>query len=110
MGRIFNGILLAAMIVGAVLTYNMKHGAEVEADKVAQLNAEIGREKETIALLRAEWSKLSQPSRLQELIARYPDHFKLAPFTASQFATIDEVPMKPVSPGDLLAKKIAASE
>ncbi len=35
MGRVFNLILLAAMIVGAVVTYDMKHKAELAADRVA---------------------------------------------------------------------------
>jgi hypothetical protein len=110
MGRIFNAVLLIAMIGGAGVTYDMKHGAEVEADKVVRLQADIAREKETLTLLRAEWSKLSQPGRLQELVARYADHFKLAPFAADQFATLDEIPQKAIDPGDALGKKIAASE
>ena len=77
MGRIFNALLLTVMIAGAIVTYNMKHRAEVEADKVARLQADIGAEKEAIGLLRAEWSKLTQPSRLEELVGRYGDHFKL---------------------------------
>jgi len=36
MGRIFNALLLTVMIAGAIVTYNMKHRAEVEADKVAR--------------------------------------------------------------------------
>jgi hypothetical protein len=110
MGRILNAVLLTAMIIGAAITYDMKHRAEVESDRVDQLQADIASEKDALSLLNAEWSKLSQPGRLQELVQRYADHFKLAAFAADQSATLAEIPEKPVDPGDALAKKIAASE
>jgi hypothetical protein len=96
--RIFNFVLLAAMIVGAAIVYNMKHEAEVAADKVARLQAEIAREKDAVALLRAEWSVLTQPARLQDVVTKYADHFQLQPFSPKQMATIDEIPLKPVPP------------
>lgn len=95
MVRVLNVLLVLAMLVGAGLTYQMKHRAEVVAHRVARMNINIGREKEAIALLKAEWSVLSQPGRLQDVIARYQDHFKLEPFAASQVATLDEIPLKP---------------
>ena len=110
MGRIFNAVLLTVMIIGAAITYDMKHRAEVESEKVDRLQAQIAEEKDALSMLNAEWSKLSQPARLQELVQRYADHFKLAAFSANQFASLAEIPQKPVDPGDALAKKIAASE
>lgn len=96
MNRIINVVLVMMMIAGAAVTYEMKHRAGVAAQRVARLHAVIGKEKEAIALLKAEWSLLSQPSRLQAVIVRYQDHFKLEPFSASQVATLDEIPLKPV--------------
>lgn len=93
--RIVNLLLLAAMIGGALLTYNLKHHAEVAADRVARLNANIADEREAIALLKTEWSLLTQPGRLQALVTKYEDHFKLQPFSASQVATLDEIPRRP---------------
>ena len=96
--RIFNFILLAIMIVGAVVTYDMKHKAEVAAAKVARLQADIAKEKDAIALLRAEWSVLTQPGRLQSVVEKYADHFQLAPFTPAQIATIGEIPLRKPAP------------
>lgn len=96
--RIVNLLLLAIMIGGAVVTYNLKHRAEVVADRVARLDANIGDEREAIAFLKTEWSLLTQPSRLQALVTKYQDHFKLQPFSASQVATLDEIPMRPAEP------------
>ena len=94
-GRIFNVILVLAMVAAAVVTYNLKHEAEKAAARVSRLHAAIAKEREQIAMLKAEWSALSQPSRLQQLVERYQDHFKLEPFAASQVATLDEIPLRP---------------
>jgi hypothetical protein len=103
--RILNIVLFIAMIVGAAVTYDMKHKAELAADHNARLAAEIAKEKDSIALLRAEWSLLTQPSRLQTLVDKYADHFKLQPFSPSQIATIDDIPVRaPVTPVSAPAK------
>ena len=96
-GRIVNVALVLAMIGGAVITYNLKHETEKAASRVARLHSGIAKEREAIAYLKAEWSMLSQPGRLQQLIARYQDHFRLEPFSASQVATLDEIPLRAVS-------------
>jgi hypothetical protein len=98
MVRIFNLILLAAMIIGAAITYDMKHKAEKAAEHVAQMEHRIAREKEAVQLLRAEYAMLVQPDRLQAVVDRYPDYFKLQPFTPAQSATLAEIPMKPIGP------------
>jgi hypothetical protein len=95
MFRIFNVLLIGLMIGGAVITYNLKHEAEDVANRVSRLHAKIAEEREEIALLKTEWSLLTQPSRLQALIAKYQDHFRLEPFSASQVATLDEIPLRP---------------
>ncbi len=111
MGRIFNAVLLAVMVTGAAITYTMKHNAEAMANHVAQLAASIAKERETIATLRAEWSMLVQPGRLQNVIGHYADHFQLEPFSAAQVATVAEIPEKLVAtdqPGG--KKKLAAAD
>jgi hypothetical protein len=107
MGRVFNLILLAAMIVGAVATYNMKHKAELAADRVATLQSDVAKEKQRITMLKAEWSLLTQPARLQATIEKYADHFQLEPFSPEQIASIDEIPLKPVGIDDKAAEKLA---
>ena len=93
--RILNIVMFVIMIAGAAVTYDMKHKAELAAEHNARLEAEIAKEKDSIALLRAEWSLLTQPSRLQTLVDKYSDHFKLQPFAPSQIATLDQIPVRP---------------
>lgn len=107
MGRIINVILLAAMIVGAAVTYDMKHKAELAANRVAELQSDIAKEKNQIVLLQAEWSLLTQPARLQATIEKYADHFQLQPFSPDQVATIDEIPLKPVPIDAQTAERLA---
>lgn len=105
--RIFNFLLLVAMLIGAAVTYDMKHKAEVAAAEVARLQAEIAKEKDALALLKAEWSLLTQPGRLQSVVEKYADHFQLEQFSPKQIATIDEIAMKPVGSPDPLGPTIA---
>jgi hypothetical protein len=93
--RIFNLVLILAMLAGALVTYDMKHKAEMAADHVATLRSQIAKEKDQIALLKAEWSVLDQPARLQGVVDKYADHFKLQPFSPTQIASIDQIPMRP---------------
>ena len=105
--RIFNFVFLAVMIVGAIVTYNIKHRAEAAADRVAQLQADIAREKDALAILRAEWSVLTQPGRLQSVVEKYADHFQLAPFSPEQVATFSEIPLRPVGGTDFDSDRLA---
>jgi hypothetical protein len=111
--RIFSFVLLAAMIVGAVVTYDMKRRAESAANEVARLQADIGREKDRLAALRAEYSLLTQPGRLQAVVEQHAGYFALEPFSPDQVATIGEIPLRPIGGDDevreLLAR-MAASE
>lgn len=111
--RAFNLILLAAMLVVAVVTYGLKRQAEGAADEVARLEREIADERDNLAILRAEWSMLTQPGRLQAVVDQYAEHFRLQPFSPDQIATLGEIPLRPLGRedgvGDLLAK-MAASE
>ena len=112
--RIFNFVLLTVMIVGVGITYDMKHKAELAADRNAQLQADIVKDKDALALLRAEWSLLTQPSRLQAVVDKYVDHFQLQPFAPAQIANIGEISVRPAPgaatdvQGDTVARLIAA--
>jgi hypothetical protein len=90
--RVVNLVLLALMLVGAVVTYQMKYRAEVAAGEVARLNRDIGEEKEAIRLLNAELSLLTQPARVQAVVAEHDDYFALRAFSPDQVAGVDDIP------------------
>jgi hypothetical protein len=92
--RLVNGVFLAAMIAGATVTYALKHQAEVAAEGVTRLQAAIADERAKIRTLNAEWSFLTQPSRLEAAVHEHADYFRLQPFVPDQLAAIDEIPMR----------------
>ena len=98
MGRVLNLFLLAVMLIGAIVTYDMKRQAEEAADRVTRLERDIARQKDANQLLRAELSMLLQPDRLQVVVERYAEHFRLEEFTPAQYATIDEIPFRQRAP------------
>jgi hypothetical protein len=92
--RVINAVFLMAMIVGAIVTYGLKHQAEVAAEDVAHLQTAIAAEKDKIRTLNAEWSLLTQPARLEAAVKEHADYFQLQPFSPDQIASINEIPMR----------------
>jgi len=94
--RALNVIWVALMVAGAVMTYVMKDRAGRAADHVMELRRDIAREKELLTVLKAEWSVLDQPARLQGLVERYGAYLHLQPLEVRQIATLADVPAKPI--------------
>ena len=69
--RGLNLIAVGGLVAAAVVVYDVKYSATYEAQKVARLNNEINQEREKIAALKAEWSVLSAPDRIQRLASKY---------------------------------------
>ena len=88
------GIILGG--TGAV--YNTKYDAREATKRLSELRHEITEEEEMISVLRAEWSLLNQPSRLEDLAGRY---LEMTPLDVSQVATIRELPQRPTDLGPL---------
>lgn len=98
MARFINalGIMtVIVMIAVAAVVYALKKNAEVAGYAVAQLAQQIDDEHERIATLKAEWSLLDQPARLQALVEHFKDKLVLSAITADQIGHISEIPMAP---------------
>src|SRR6266852_1498307 len=67
MMRFVHLIVVAALVVAAVGVYTIKFESTVRAEHVAKLAAEIKRERDAIAALRAEWAALDNPARIEHL-------------------------------------------
>ena len=64
-------VLIAVMVSAAAFTYKTKREAEDQLAEVRKIEAQIRYEQDTIDLLKADWSLLTQPSRLQKLAEIY---------------------------------------
>lgn len=107
MGAIFRTtdvVLIAAMVAAAAFTYKTKYEAE---DQLAQLNRiehRIKAEKDAIDVLKADWSLLTQPARIQRLVENYKDQLDLQPVQPVQIGTISELPERQLQIEDIIGK------
>lgn len=106
MMRMINFLLIALMLLGAGVVYDLKYEAEKATAKVARINRKIDTERDAIATLKAEWSLLNQPKRLQELTERHHAYLELDPLAPTQIGSIDDIPFKPVVPVDGATKPV----
>jgi hypothetical protein len=82
---------LALAVVAGVGLFQVSYRVQSLEEELSQVNRDILRERETIHVLRAEWSYLNEPSRLAELSRR---HLTLAPLSASQMIRIEDLPLR----------------
>ena len=95
--RTFDIILIGLMIAAAAVTYKIKHDAEKQMTQVTKLERMINDESDTIDLLKADWSLLTQPNRLQKLVESFQGQLELQQVEAQQIININELPQpKPI--------------
>jgi hypothetical protein len=99
-------VLIAVMVSAAALTYKTKREAEEQLAAVQKIQAQIHYEEDTIDLLKADWSLLTQPSRLQKLADIYKSQLGLEPVNARQIVGLDDVPLKPLNIEDLSSQRL----
>ncbi len=106
MFRTSDAVLIAVMVAAAAFTYKTKHEAENRRDEVRRIEAEIKLEEDTITLLKADWSLLTQPSRLQRLSEVYQSELALQPVDAHQIVGLDALPARPLTIEDLTDERL----
>jgi hypothetical protein len=89
--RSISAISVALLVLVSFELYNGVHRVKAQGQALAALNAEIAREAEAIRVLKAEWTYLNQPDRLQDLARR---HLALAPTGASQIVVLTSLPVR----------------
>jgi hypothetical protein len=90
--RFVHVLVVAALVFAAADVYKIKFDSTLQAERVAKLRAEVRRERDAIAALRATWSELDNPERLQGLARR---HLPLKPVDISQYDALDRLPERP---------------
>ncbi len=72
--KILNIALVAAVLVVALQVYSLEHESRDATKRLAGLREDIVEEREAIRRLRAEWSYLNTPARLEKLAGRHLSH------------------------------------
>lgn len=96
------------MVAAAAFTYKTKHDAEDKYSEVRKLEAAIRFEEDSIDVLKADWSLLTQPARLQRLVEKFTDQLKLAPVNPHQIVDLGALPAKEMAVEDVIEGEIAA--
>lgn len=92
--RTLDIVMIGALIAGAGWTFKVKHDAEQAVARVETLETRIRLEREAIEILKADWSLLTSPERLEALIERYKDELMLEHAQPRQIVTFDKIPEK----------------
>ncbi len=90
--RFINLFVIATLVIAAAYVYEIKFETTLQAERLAKLRSEIRRERDAIAVLRAEWAKLDSPARIQSLARR---HLALQPIVPTQIDSLDQLPERP---------------
>ncbi len=99
MMRFVNAALVVAVLVVASMVYGLERQSRLADGKLAEIRGEIAEEREHIRRLRAEWSHLNTPARLEQLAVK---HLKHQASPVSQIIRLNEVAQKvpTLTPGE----------
>ncbi|WP_334127356.1 cell division protein FtsL [Sneathiella sp.] len=86
-------ILLLVGVSGGL--YQLSYEVQELEREYAALNESISRNKESIRILKAEWTYQNRPDVLQAMAGKYLPLLLIAPY---QVASVSEVPYPPVNP------------
>jgi cell division protein FtsL len=86
--RFVNICLVLALVALAYVIYEGKYEARAFDEDIGSLRKDIETERDAVAVLRAEWSLLNRPERIERLAEK---HLNLAPARPQQLVTLDTV-------------------
>ena len=102
--RFIHIIAICSLIVSAGYAYSIKYDTLYQAEQIAKLKAKVQKEREAIAVLKAEWHLLNRPDRLQAATER---HLDLQPLNVQQLARLSDLPNRPPR-ADEIGRKLVA--
>jgi hypothetical protein len=87
--RIAGAVAVALLLLVAFVLYNNVSQVEAQEHELKTLDEALAHEAESIRVLKAEWSYLNQPERLQIMARR---HLNLGPTGAAQIVVLANLP------------------
>ena len=88
-------LALAVLLGSAIYAYGIKYDTIVLGEQIARQKIKIQKEKDQIALLKAEWQFLNRPDRIQALSDLQPD---IVALQTQQIVRWSDVPMRSNQP------------
>lgn len=91
LSRILHVAAITAFIGSATYAYSVKYGTIYLAEAVATTRKKIKEERDSLAILKAEWQHLNKPDRLQALAQRL---LTLQALEVTQIARFEDIPKR----------------
>jgi cell division protein FtsL len=89
--RVLNVVAILALVGSAVYAYSIKYQTILRAELITKTKHKVKAEQDAIAVLRAEWSFLTRPERIQQLADA---HLDLKPLVVGQIVAAQSLPEK----------------
>ena len=102
--RFIHIIAICGLIASAGYAYSIKYDSLYQAEQVAKLKTKLQKERDAIAVLKAEWHLLNRPDRLQAAADR---HLDLQQLNVQQLARLADLPDRPPR-ADEIGRKLEA--
>jgi hypothetical protein len=102
--RFIHLVAICGLIASAGYAYSIKYETLYQAEQVAKLKTKLQKERDAVAVLKAEWYLLNRPDRLQVAAER---HLDLQPLNVQQLARLSDLPNRPAR-GDEIGRKLEA--
>lgn len=87
--KLLHVIAIGALVSSALYAYSIKYETTLQAEQLQKLKAKAQRERDAIAVLKAEWQFLNRPERLQALADK---HLDLQPLTTASIVRLSDIP------------------
>ena len=87
--KLLHIIAIGALVSSALYAYSIKYETTLQAEQLQKLKAKAQRERDAIAVLKAEWQFLNRPERLQALADK---HLDLQPLKTTQIVRLSDIP------------------
>jgi cell division protein FtsL len=102
--KLLHCVAIGALMSSALYAYNIKYETTLQGEQIQKMRAKIQKERENIAVLRAEWQHLNRPERLQALADK---HLDLQTLQISQIVRPSDLPMRQPK-ADAIGQKLEA--
>lgn len=103
--RLLNLVAVLGLIGSAIYAYSIKYDTLYQAGQVSKAQIQLKKERQAIAVLRAEWQLLTRPDRLQAAVDRY---LALEPIATAHLGRLADLPARP-DRGDEIGRLLAAT-
>jgi hypothetical protein len=100
--KLLHILAITALVGSAGYSYSVKYETLFYAETLAKTRAKLQREREAIAVAKAEWALLNRPDRLQRIADQ---HLDLKPMQIGQLGRLSELPNRPAK-ADEIGRKL----